>query len=651
MKKITIDSLMDIRFMSQPKFSPNGSYIAYVTSKQNKEKNTYESFIHILKPYKNWEKQLTFTGKESSYIWEDDHTLLFASERSEEDKAKKAEEKTCFYRLDVEGGEAQKAMTFDKTVTDILKCGKGYLLTVREDLNRLSSDVASDIREEELDYHVVEEIPFWANGHGYVSRLRSALYLFDPEANSLKKITPTFFDVESVDVNDTSILYTGVCYQDVRPEYGQACLYDLESGETKALLPENTYSVGPSVFLEDSVVLPLSTMKEYGNGQNRDLYRYYIKNGQLNLVAKLNVSIGPNVLSDCVYGSGKSIVSSGYRVIFITQHEYHSDIMEFTSDNILTTAHSFEGSISAIDVALDYMCFVGQAPNRTSDLYGGPNEEIEKFTDINRDFFETHQVAEAKSVAFEHDGHRIDGWVLEPETLEGAPAVLEIHGGPRCAYGTVFFHEMQALVSEGYLVFFCNPRGSDGYGEEFSDIRGKYGDVDYKDLMAFTDHVLSLYPMIDKQHIGVAGGSYGGFMCNWIEGHTDRFAAICSQRSVSNWVSDFGVSEIGVSFDSNEMAATPWDGMERMWNQSPLKYAHNAKTPILFIHSLCDYNCPVDQGAQMFTAMKYFSVPTRMCLFEGENHSLSRSGKPKHRLRRLREIMNWFNQYLKVENR
>ncbi len=164
--------------------------------------------------------------------------------------------------------------------------------------------------------------------------------------------------------------------------------------------------------------------------------------------------------------------------------------------------------------------------------------------------------------------------------------------------------------------------------------------------MEFTDHVLSTYQAIDPDRIGCLGGSYGGFMCNWIEGNTDRFKAIASQRSVSNWVADFGTSEIGVSFDSNEMAATPWSDMQKMWDQSPIKYACNAKTPILFIHSLCDYNCPISQGLEMFTAMKYFHVPSKMVVFEGENHSLSRSGKPKHRIRRLKEMKDWFDKYL-----
>ena len=133
--------------------------------------------------------------------------------------------------------------------------------------------------------------------------------------------------------------------------------------------------------------------------------------------------------------------------------------------------------------------------------------------------------------------------MLRPADFDPAkryPGVLEIHGGPRGAYGTPFFHEMQALCGAGYVVFFCNPPGSEGYGEAFADLRGRYGTVDYDDLMAFTDHVLRTVPQLDPDRLAACGGSYGGFMCNWIAGHTDRFAAIASQRSISNWISDFG---------------------------------------------------------------------------------------------------------------
>ena len=200
----------------------------------------------------------------------------------------------------------------------------------------------------------------------------------------------------------------------------------------------------------------------------------------------------------------------------------------------------------------------------------------------------------------------------------------------------------------GYFVFFCNPRGSEGKGNAFADIRGIYGTIDYEDIMKFTDIVLEKYTNIDKSRVGVTGGSYGGFMVNWIIGHTDRFKCAASQRSISNWIDDFGTTDIGYYFNPDELGGDVCSGFDKLWEQSPLKYANNAKTPTLFIHSEEDYRCYQTQAFQMFTALKYYGVESRICLFKGENHELSRSGKPKHRVRRLKEITDWFEKYLKA---
>ena len=153
--------------------------------------------------------------------------------------------------------------------------------------------------------------------------------------------------------------------------------------------------------------------------------------------------------------------------------------------------------------------------------------------------------------------------------------------------------------------------------------------------------------IIDKDRIGVTGGSYGGFMVNWIIGHTDRFKCAASQRSISNWIDDFGTTDIGYYFNPDELGGDVCSGFDKLWEQSPLKYANNAKTPTLFIHSEEDYRCYQSQAFQMFTALKYYGIESRICLFKGENHELSRSGKPKHRVRRLKEITDWFEKYLK----
>ena len=167
--------------------------------------------------------------------------------------------------------------------------------------------------------------------------------------------------------------------------------------------------------------------------------------------------------------------------------------------------------------------------------------------------------------------------------------------------------------------------------------------------MAFCDAALAAWPDMDAEELFETGGSYGGFMTNWIIGHTDRFRACASQRSISNWFSFWGVADIGVEFAADQNAADPWNDPEKLWEHSPLKYADRARTPTLFIHSFEDYRCPIDQGYQMFTALIAHGVESRMVCFRGENHELSRSGKPSHRLKRLNEITGWFDSHRKPE--
>jgi len=165
--------------------------------------------------------------------------------------------------------------------------------------------------------------------------------------------------------------------------------------------------------------------------------------------------------------------------------------------------------------------------------------------------------------------------------------------------------------------------------------------------MAVVDRALEKFPYIDEERLGVTGGSYGGFMTNWIIGHTNRFKAAVSCRSISNWISKFNTTDIGYFFVEDQQDGNPWEDHDKLWSQSPLKYADQVETPTLFIHSRQDYRCWEGEALQMFTALKYFDVPAKLCLFEGENHELSRGGKPENRARRLREILDWFDTHLK----
>lgn len=262
------------------------------------------------------------------------------------------------------------------------------------------------------------------------------------------------------------------------------------------------------------------------------------------------------------------------------------------------------------------------------------------------------------SITSRFDREAVNGYVLLPpdfrqEARASYPLILDIHGGPKTVYGSTYYHEMQVWANLGFVVCCTNPHGSDGRGNKFADIRGAYGQQDYDDLMDFLDAVLKTYPQIDSKRLGVTGGSYGGFMTNWIITHTKRFQAACTQRSISNWLSFYGTSDIGYLFatDQNKVKDFSLEDQKTLWEHSPLHYINNAVTPTLIIHSDSDYRCPYEQGMQLHTALTALGVPNKLCVFHEENHELSRSGRIKAREQRLNLITHWFLQYLQEDNK
>jgi dipeptidyl aminopeptidase/acylaminoacyl peptidase len=244
----------------------------------------------------------------------------------------------------------------------------------------------------------------------------------------------------------------------------------------------------------------------------------------------------------------------------------------------------------------------------------------------------------------------LQGWIMKPPGFSPKkkyPSILEIHGGPRVQYGNYFMHEFYYLAAQGYVVYFSNPRGGRGYGEKHAkSIVNNWGSVDYKDLMAWTSYV-ARKPYTDAKRMGVTGGSYGGYMTNWIIGHTARFKAAVTQRSVSNLVSMWGSSDFNWAFQEEFGNQPPWENLQNYWRQSPMKYMGKVKTPTLVIHSEQDLRCAIEQGEQVFVALKKIGVDTEMVRFPDEPHGLSRGGRTDRRIERLKHILRWFDKYLK----
>lgn len=250
--------------------------------------------------------------------------------------------------------------------------------------------------------------------------------------------------------------------------------------------------------------------------------------------------------------------------------------------------------------------------------------------------------------ATESDGSKVHTWCMQPTTPGPHPTVLEIHGGPMSMYGYRYFHEFQCLVNAGYAVVYTNPRGSQGYGKSFGDaIVGKWGDKDYRDVMAGLEAALHAWPALDADRLAVAGGSYGGFMVNWIISHDQRFKAAITMRSVVNRFSAMGSSDMGWLRVPQYGTKPWWEEPEPYWQQSPLRYASNIHTPLLIEHQEKDYRLPIEQAEQLFSALKYLGRSVEMVLYPEESHGMSRTGRPWHRVHRLLTNTAFLDRHLK----
>ncbi|MBE6971229.1 MAG: S9 family peptidase [Ruminococcaceae bacterium] len=655
MKKILLEDIAELKFLAAPTLNPSGTLLAYALTSSERKSNSYCTDIYLLDTASGESRPLNNAGKDKAFFWEDDETLLVRAAYSEADECKAYAPFASYYRVNVKSGEKEKAFHVPGDVAQLKKIG-GTLYAATVVIDRNAPDPATtpeDECEEYLDYHIVEEAPLWENGLGFVAGKRTVLHIFDAATGTLKQVSNDTTEVKDFTVSNGRIAFIGRDWKDtLQDRLSELYLYDVNADQLTTIIAKDSAKVGRVAFVGEQLLYTLSDNRSYGDSQLCDFYCYDIASGESRFLAPHNgLAVGGGIVSDVGYGRGNVWKAVGDRVLFAALSGFERALYSIDLTGCIRRCTALEGGSVEFFDANDKDAFLGcLAQDDAVNLYRVCGDTLTKVTDVNAEYFEDRFVSLPEYIPFANSaGISVDGWVIYPMDYDPAkqyPAVFEIHGGPRAAYSTVFVHEMQVFASKGYFVFFCNPRGSEGRGEEFADIRGKHGTIDYDDLMEFTDHVLAAYPQIDPKRVAAAGGSYAGFMCNWIVGHTDRFAAIASQRSVSDFVADYCISDLGFTYDREACCGNPWDDTEKLWFHSPYKYAPYAKTPILFIHALEDYDCTIDQGVMMFQAMKYFGVPSRMCLFEGENHELSRSGKPRHRIRRLKEITAWIDKYL-----
>ena len=655
MKTIKLDDFKNYNFLSNLKLSEDGKYAAYIVSRIDMEENTYKKALYLLDLTTKKTKQLT--GEDvGAFLGFDGENILFSARRTKKEKDEK--EKTFVYSISVKGGEALPAYTFPYPVLKMELTGKKTAIVLHDwkddPFKKMSKEKAETAKKEEADYETFEEIPFWQNGGGFTSRKRNRLYLYNLSTMKGTPLTDEFTQVEGFDFDKTSqeIVFTKTTYTDKMPIHNELILMDIKSKKTKTLNPNQKFMYGDVKFFGEDIIYTGADGKKYGLNQDADIY-IISKTGvnpQMISPKDYDKSLWNSVGSDSRYGKGVSSKCENGKYYFITTEDDSSYINAINKDGLIEKITTEKGSVDCFALngnTILYIAFRNQDLQEVYILKDGQEECLTKHNSYGNKLLKI----KPEEFVFDNKGTKLHGFVLKPANYKAGkkyPAILSIHGGPKTVYGSIFYHEMQFLAQQGYFIFYTNPRGSDGNGRAFADIRGKYGTVDYDDLMTLTDEVLNRYKDIDKDKVGVMGGSYGGFMTNWIIGHTNRFAAACSQRSISNWISKFGITDIGYYFNSDQNGGvTPWDGADKLWERSPLKYADKCKTPTLFIQGDEDYRCFEACAFQMFTGLKYHGCEAKLVLFHGENHELSRSGKPKHRVRRLTEIFNWFEKYLK----
>ncbi len=664
MEKLFLDDFINYKYLSSLEFSPNSNFTAFIKSQIDISENKYNSSIELLDNTYKTTENLIDLEENTNFIWKDEQTIIF-TDHSPKDKSKrkKKEAFTSIYEIDIYQKKPVKLFELNLNIKSMKLINNETLAFTAEfdpkfsnfiDLNQEEKDQFLLDLKGDSDFQVLDEIPFWGNGQGFTNKIRNALYIYNIEEDRLTKATDDFTDVYDFRLSrdKNNIVLISNSYIDKKYSYTDLQTYDIENDRLLKISPYDNFNYSYANFLEGKIIFIGTDMKDFGLNQNPV---FYITSQDGNITEKIskdsfNFSIINSIGSDCRYGEYSTIKVDGNFLYFVTTEGDSSFLNRIDKEGNIEKLTYRKGSIDSITVKNGYLEFIGLRSLRLQEIYLLNNRNELQITNYNQWIMNEKTLSIPEKLTFKtEDETLIEGWVMKPIDFQLGrkyPAILNIHGGPKTAFGEVFFHEMQYLANEGYIVFFCNPRGSDGRGDKFADIRGKYGTNDYKDIMDFTDLVLEKYHFIDKDRIGIMGGSYGGFMTNWIIGHTDRFKAAVSQRSISNWISKFGTTDIGYYFVDDQMSATPWNDFNKLWDSSPLKYADKVTTPTLFIHSEEDYRCSISEAFQMFTALKYHGVETKLCLFKEENHELSRSGKPKNRIKRLEEIRDWFEKYL-----
>jgi len=652
---VTPEDYFAFEFISDPNVSPDGKLVAYVVTKIDRAQNRRNSSIWTVATDGSrapWQFTTSPQTSNSPRWSPDGKSLAFLSSRPEAGvPGAAAEPRTQVYLLSMTGGEAKRITNIKNGVSQFRWSPDGTRLVI---VSRIGpSDNRGDTRagdaKERSDVRHYKNSSYKFNDTGWFDDRRTHLWVVDVKSGDAKQIT------EGNDWNDSDPQWspdgkriafvsnrTGKEYDENRNT--DVWVINADGTGTLTKISDHDESDNQPRWSPDGKTIAFT-----GEVHDRDHPKIWLApaaGGAASTLAANGLDLIPGQLewSD----DGKSLYfETGVKGEL---HLFRVDLAAKSVAQVTSGARA----VRSVDFAFPNgrMVYLANDFKHLDDLYtsdlNGKNER--KLTNLNEPLWKQLKFAEVERFTYKSaDNWDVDGFFVKPlgwQEGKKYPLVLSIHGGPAGQYGVDWYHEFQVYAAKGYAVVFTNPRGSTGYGQKFErGIVGEWGGKDYLDVMNGLDAALRKYPWIDQDRMGVTGGSYGGFMTNWIVGHTDRFKAAVTLRSLSNFISDDGTRD-GAYGHSADFGGDIFQKMDLYWDRSPLKYVNKVKTPTLILHSDNDYRVPIEQGEQWFRALKHFGVTTEIVFFPRENHNLTRTGEPKHLVESLNWQLYWFDRFL-----